>query len=96
MKKLLITLAFTLTMFCVNAQSLIADETTIKELKASIKIETSNETIFSMLIKEFAVKKWTTEILVDRKGAFKSYTISFKSIEVDKLKQFFRNLNKAK
>lgn len=96
MKKLFLTIAFTLTMFCVNAQSLIADETTIKELKASIKIETSNETIFSMLIKEFAVKKYTVELLSDRAGSYRCYSISFKREEGDKLKQFFRNLNKAR
>lgn len=74
MKKLLITLAFTLTMFCVNAQSLIADETTIKELKASIKIETSNEAIFNLILKNFEIKKYTVEILSDRAGVYKSYT----------------------
>lgn len=96
MKKLFITLALAVAMFTAQSQTLVADETTIKELKASIKIETSNETIFSMLIKEFAVKKWTTEILTDRAGSYRSYTFSFKKEDADKVKQFFTRINKAK
>lgn len=79
-----------------HAQSLITDETTIKELKASIKIETSNETIFSLILKEFDIKKYTVEFLSDRQGSYRSYTISFKKEDADKVKQFFNRINKSK
>lgn len=98
MKKLLLTLALALTMCYVSAQTVIADETTLTELKASIKIETSNEAIFSALLKDFKdeLTKYTVSFKKDRTGAYKLYTIPFKREQSEKLKQFFRNLNKAK
>lgn len=98
MKKLFFTLAFTLTMFLGYAQTVIADETTLTELKANIKVETSNEAIFSALLRDFKdeLTKYTVSFKKDRTGAYKLYTIPFKREQSEKLKQFFRNLNKAK
>lgn len=99
MKKLIITALIAIASFTVQAQTkskLVADETELVQLKTSFKVVTSNETIFSLLLKEFNVEvtKYTVEYKKDRQGRYKSYSVPFKPELLERLNQFFNKLNK--
>jgi hypothetical protein len=82
-----------------NAQDKpIADETFMKRLKSSVKVETCNERIFSLLLTEFSgiVTKYTVSLKSDRSGAYKEYSVPFKLEYEEKLNQFFIKINKSK
>lgn len=90
---LLLLIGFSIQTF---AQSkLVADETTLTQLKASVKVETSNETIFKLLTESFTGEgyKYSVTIKRDRTGLYKCYTIPFKLVDAERVNQFFDKLN---
>lgn len=76
----------------------VADETFMKRLKSSVKIETSNEAIFKLLTESFTGEgyKYSVTVKRDRMGLYRSYSIPFKLEDVEKLNQFFIKINKSK
>lgn len=76
----------------------VADETFMKRLKSSVKVETCNEKVFALLLTEFSgiVTKYTVSLKSDRSGAYKEYSIPFKLEYAERLNQFFTKINKSK
>lgn len=97
MKQIKITILFLLIGFAGMAQSkskLVADETTLTYLKASVKLETSNEVVFGKILAYFKgeLKKYTVEFKSDRSGLYKSYTVPFKNEDIAKVETFIKTL----
>lgn len=69
---------------------LVADETELVQLKASFKIETSNETVFKLILSDLkeVVTKYTVTIKKDRSGAYNMYSIPFKQSDIEKVREF--------
>ncbi len=90
---LFLVIGFSIKSF--SQSKLVADETTITQLKASVKVETSNETVFKLLTESFTGEgyKYSVTIKRDRTGLYKCYTIPFKLVDADKVNQFFVKLN---
>lgn len=85
MKKTLLIAALLLGTFAASAQTskkLVADETQLIETKTSIKLVTSNETIFKDVVRimSSAMKGYTVKFLTDKRTleVYKEYTIPFK------------------
>jgi len=59
---------------------LIANETTMTELAASIKIQTSNEKIFNLITAKYGsiMKSYSVKVKKDRAGTYQEYSIPFK------------------
>ena len=97
MKTIKMTILFLLIGFAGIAQTkkLIADETTISQLKASVKVETSNETVFKLICASFKDEgfKYTATIKRDRTGLYTVYAIPFKNDQLPKVLQFFEKIN---
>lgn len=84
MKKLLICLALFTASFASYSQDknkLIADETTITDLKTSVKIDCSNEIISKKIIAQFQDKLngYNVKFKKDRKGNYTEYSFYFKA-----------------
>jgi len=75
---------------------LIADETTMTQLSASVKIETSNERIFKLITDKFGsiLTGYSVKFKKDRAGAYKEYSIPFKNEYSAKVLEFVKSLNK--
>jgi len=71
--------------------SLIADETHYTELKASVKIETSNETIFGQL-KQLNWNNYTVSKKHDRNGEYIQYSVYFKKENIDIIRKWIAKL----
>lgn len=72
----------------------IADETSIVELKSSIKVETSNDTVFKAITETFEdyLTKYTVTYKKDRKGVYIEYSIPFKSEQSAEVEKFLKSL----
>lgn len=80
-------------------KKVVADETTLTQLKASVKVETTNETVFKAICDTFKGEgfKYTVTTKKDRQGLYSAYQINFKNEEREQVLQFFEKLNsKAK
>jgi len=95
MKTLFLTLSLSLVLFTVKAQKLIADETYIYHDKYTTVV-TYNETIKSLLVREFKGKymQWTNDEKIMATGVYKCYTFKFNKIYNSKLISFFNKINK--
>ena len=73
---------------------LVADETILVELKASVKIETCNESIFQRTWSKFkgTNKRYTVELKTDRHGEYTQYTIPFKTEQLKEVETYLRSL----
>lgn len=89
-----IILLISLAGYSQTTKTLVADETELVILKSSFKIETSNETIFKLIEKEFtgAGFKYTATVKHDRSGIYKSYSVPFKMTDIDRVKEFIKKL----
>lgn len=101
MKKLSLTFALFIGLaFAAQAQTtkkntrLVADETTLTETKTTVKVVTSNETIWKYLITKYKsnFSKYTVEFKRDRKGDYNEYTIPFKIEQLPEVEEFLRSL----
>lgn len=97
MKTLKLTALFLLIGLAGMAQTkkrLVADETTLTELKASIKIETSNATIFNKIWSKFKPtnKRYSVEVKQDRQGEYLQYTIPFKTEQRAEVETYLKSL----
>lgn len=99
MKTLKITCIIILLSLAGYAQTkgriLVADETELVQLKSSFKIETSNEKIFSLLMKDLKsiVTKYTVSIKKDRSGLYNHYSVPFKQSDYEKVRLFLGKLD---
>jgi len=91
-----IILLLSLAGYAQTTKTLVADETELVMLKSSFKIETSNETIFKLMEKEFngIGFKYTATIKGDRAGLYRTYSIPFKMLDLDRVKNLLNRINK--
>jgi len=103
MKTIKLTIAMALMVlgsYSANAQKkeavLLADETTMTELAASVKIQTSNAKIFGLLTSKFGsiIKGYSVKIKKDRKGEYTEYSIPFKKDVAPQVITYLKSLGK--
>lgn len=89
-----IILLLSLAGYAQTTKTLVADETELVMLKSSFKIETSNETIFKLIEKEFNGLgfKYTATVKSDRSGLYRAYSVPFKMVDLDRVKEFIKKL----
>lgn len=85
-----IILLLSLAGYTQTTKTLVADETELVMLKASFKLETSNEKIFKLILSDLKdlVAKYTVSIKKDRSGLYNEYSIPFKQQDYDRVKIF--------
>lgn len=93
MKKLLTSLV--LIVACnlwASSQELVADETTLTELKSSVKIETDNDSIFKLTLKAIRPRSYSVTFKTDRHGEYTHHVLYYKPEDLDKIKKWFAKL----
>lgn len=99
--RIALILIFLGLVYAVQAQTkkekiILADETTMTQLSASVKIETSNEKIFQLIQTKFGniMKGYSVKIKTDRMGEYKEYSIPFKNDVSGQVITYLKNLSK--
>ena len=90
-----ITLTLVLIVCCnlfTMSQEVIADETTLTELKSGYKVETDNDSIFRMTLKELKPRSYTVSFKKDRYGEYQHVVLYYRKEDIDNIRKYFKTL----
>jgi len=98
MKQLTIFLAFLLIGFTASSQELIADETTLQESKATVKIVSSNYFMPDSILVRFepVIIRYSVYYKKDRGGRYKEYSITLPIERKEEVIQYIQSLKRPK
>jgi hypothetical protein len=90
-KTLLLVLLISCSLWTV-AQETVADETTLTELKSSVKIETDNDSIFKLTLQAIRPRSYSVTFKKDRHGDYTHHVLYYSKEDIDRIKNWFSKL----